>query len=184
MKILRRTVFGNPILRSQAKHLEINEILSASIEELIANMFHTLIIRQYGVGLAAPQVGRDAALSVIGIKPTPSRPNSRTINMVIINPQIIKTYGKLVPKWEGCISLGSGEDLPYAQAMRFEKIRLRYQDRAAKIHEADFDGLLAHVMQHEVDHLAGILFVDRVIDSKTFVSVSEYKKRYLKKPEN
>lgn len=182
MKLLRRTLFGNPILRQKSRQLNKSEILSPEIAELIKSMQYTLERRKFGIGLAAPQIGEGIALSVIGIKPTPNRPDNPHVDMVIINPEIVRTYGKQMGLWEGCISLGTGADSPYAQAMRYKKVRVRYYDEKAKLHEKDFDGLLAHVMQHEIDHLKGILFVDRVEDSKTFVTQSEYRKRYLKKP--
>lgn len=180
MKLLRRTLFGNPILRQKARPLERAEIVSPDTAELIQNMRYTLERRKFGIGLAAPQVGKGIALSVIGIKPTPTRPNNPRIDMVVINPEIVKTYGRRVPLWEGCISLGTGSDLPYAQAMRYKKVRVRYLDEKAQRREKDFEGLLAHVLQHEIDHLEGILFVDRVADSRSFVTQSEYRKRYLK----
>jgi peptide deformylase len=180
MKQLRRMLFGNPILRQKSPPLSDKEILSAEIQDLIKNMYHTLRTRKYGVGLAAPQVGKSAALSVIGLKPSPTRPNVKEVNMVIINPAVVKTYGRRTQLWEACLSLGSGAATPYAKVPRYKKVRVRYQDKEAKSHEADFDGLLAHVMQHEIDHLNGILFVDHVKDMKTFITGSELRKRYLK----
>ncbi len=179
MKILRRTLFGNPVLRTTARRLSADEIASPQIQELIADMRYTLEYRRYGVGLAAPQIGQPVAVSVIAIKPTPTRPENPHINFVIINPEIIRTYGALMPKWEGCLSFGSGPTLPYAQASRYEKIRVRFLDEQGGLHETDYDGLVAHVLQHEIDHLNGILFVDKVLDPTTYITISEYKKRYL-----
>lgn len=178
MKVLRRTQFGNPILRKQAKRLNREEILSDKVQELIVNMRYTLEQKKYGVGLAAPQVNRDLAISVIGIKPTPTRKNNPTLDLVIINPKIVKTYGAKQPLWEGCVSFGDTKNFPYARVPRYVKIRLSYDDEKAVHHEADFDGIAAHVMQHEVDHLNGILFVDRVEDTTSYMTVNEYKKRY------
>lgn len=142
-------------------------------------MQHTLIAKKYGVGLAAPQVGRGIALTVIWIKPLPHRPNVQEQKLVAFSPEIIETYGRRSRMWEGCISFGSGTNFPYAQTLRYKKIRVRFTDELANIHEREFEGLLAHVMQHEIDHLNGILFVDRVIDSKSWMMVGEYKKRIL-----
>jgi peptide deformylase len=182
MRLLQRTLFGNPILRLPARQLSSDDIASPQIQELIADMRYTLENRRYGVGLAAPQIGQSVSLSVIAIKPTPSRPDNPNIGFVIINPEIVRTYGELVPKWEGCLSFGSGPTSPYAQASRYEKIRIKYLDEQGIPHETDYDGLVAHVLQHEIDHLNGILFVDKVQDPKTFITISEYKKRYLKTP--
>lgn len=183
-KPLRRTLFGNPVLRQKTRRLEAAEILSEDIQTLVKRMKFTLSNRKLGVGLAATQVGRSVALSVIGIKPTPNRPNNPKVDMVIINPEMTNTYGRRQPMWEGCISLGSGPDSPFAQAMRYKKIRVRYLDEHAQTHEADFEGLVAHVLQHEIDHLNGILFVDRVKDPKSYVSQSECRKRILKIKKN
>jgi peptide deformylase len=180
MAQLRRTLFGNPILRQTARRLSGAEILSDEIQQLIHDMQFTLENRQYGVGLAAPQVGQSVALSIIGIKPSPTRPKVTPVKMVIINPKIIMNYGEQTELWEGCISLGNGPDAPYAKVPRYEKVRVAYQDESAQAHERDFNGLLAHILQHEIDHLNGVLFVDSVKDMKTFITRSEFKKRYVK----
>ena len=89
MKVLKITRFGNPILREKARELSTNEIKSEKIQQLIANIRHTNEMNKYGVGLAAPQVGKSVALSVIGIKPTPSRPDLEKFDQVIINPTYV-----------------------------------------------------------------------------------------------
>lgn len=175
MKVLRRTQFGNPILRRKARQLSDDEIMSEEIQELISDMRNTLRSKKYGVGIAAPQVGQSVALSVIEIQRTrlrPDLPKSDQVSLVIINPKIAETYGQKEPMWEGCLSLSN----VFAKAERYERIRVRYTDEHGKDHEQDFDGLLAHVVQHEIDHLNGILFVDRVKDPKTYTSESEYLK--------
>jgi peptide deformylase len=98
--------------------------------------------------------------------------------MIIINPKITKFYGKTTGMWEGCIS---GTEL-YGKAVRYKKVRLSWLDENAQQHKNDFNGLVAQVIQHEVDHLNGILFVDRVKDTKTYITFSEYKK--LRRAEN
>jgi peptide deformylase len=179
-KILKPTLFGNPILREPARRLSVAEIKSPEIQELVANMQHTLVTKKYGVGLAAPQVGQGVALTIIWVKPLPHRPDVEEQKLVVFNPEIVKTYGRRSQMWEGCISFqGSNTNFPYAKALRWRKVRVRYLDEAGKRHEKDFEGLLAHVLQHETDHLNGILFVERVKDPKTFMMVSEYKKRIL-----
>lgn len=180
-RILRRTQFGNPVLRTPTRQLSKAEILSPAIQSLIANMQHTLRVKKYGVGLAATQVGQGVALSIIGIKPTPTRKNLPIVNEVLINPEIVKTYGDKEPMWEGCISFGDSRNFPYAQVPRYAKVRVRWLDEQGKRHERDFEGITAHVVQHEVDHLNGVLFVDRVEDPTTYMSVNEYRKRYANK---
>lgn len=141
-------------------------------------MKYTLEKRKYGIGLAAPQIGKGIGLIVVGLKATPTRPNIEKLDMILINPKITKFYGAKAGMWEACIS---GSEL-YGKAMRYERIRLSWLDEKATKHEKDFKGLIAQVIQHEIDHLNGILFVDRVNDPKTYITFSEYKK--LRKAEN
>jgi peptide deformylase len=171
-KILRKTEFGNPILRSVARRLNSDEIVSVDIQQLIQNMYYTLEHKKYGVGIAAPQVGLSVAISVIDTKPTPTRPELARQRLTIINPEIVEVYGLKVKQWEGCIS---GSDL-YAQVPRYKKIRLKWLDEKAETYEQDFDGFLAHVIQHETEHLNGILFIDKVKDTKSYMTFGEYKK--------
>jgi peptide deformylase len=126
-------------------------------------------------------VGQSIALSVIVIKPMPWRPKvSQEVDMVVINPEIVKTYGSRTQKWEGCISFGtSSRDFPWAKTLRYRKVRVRYADARGRQHEKDFNGLLAHVLQHETDHLNGILFTEHIKDPKTLMMMSEYKKHVL-----
>mgnify|MGYP004417263441 CR=1 FL=1 len=181
VKILTATRFGNPILREKARLLTDEEILHIGTQKLIENIRHTLTKEDYGVGLAAPQVGVSIALSVIGIKPTPTRPNLTPFSAVIINPKITEMFGRRKQKWEGCISCGSGDDTLYGKVPRYERIKVKWLDETVTLHEEVLDGFVAHVVQHEVDHLNGILFVDRVKDSKTFMMADEYRKRIVRK---
>jgi len=179
-KILSLTRFGNPILREKARQLTPTEIQSAQIQSLIANMIHTLEKENYGVGIAAPQVGESIALSVIGIKPTPNRPKLDPFQTTMINPVITETYGELETKWEACVSCGEGKDLLYAKVPRFEKVKLSWLDETGKSREEILGGFVAHVAQHEVDHLNGVLFVDRVEDATTYMMADEYQTRIVK----
>jgi peptide deformylase len=180
-KILKLTRIGNPILRKVAKRLDMGDIKSNAIQTLIADMRHTVARKEYGVGLAAPQVGKSVALSIIGIKPTPNRPELEPFETVIINPEIIETYGNSEPKWEGCISCGTGDDLLFAQVPRYGKVKLRWRDETGVQREEVLHGFVAHVAQHETDHLNGILFVDKVEDSSSYMMADEYRKRVIAK---
>lgn len=178
-KVLKRTVFGNPILRKPARQLTKTEILSPEIQQLIADMKYTVDKKQYGVGLAAPQVGHDLAIARIAIKPTPTRPTRQLFDRVVINPKIIGTNGRKKRMWEGCISFGTGANTPYAQTMRWPRITAQYNNENGDIITEELSGLAAHVYQHEMDHLNGILFVDRVKDNSTFMVASEFRKRIV-----
>jgi len=178
-KSLKLTRFGNPILRETARRLTPEEILSQETQGLITTMRSMLQEKEYGVGLAAPQVGMSVALSVIGIKPTPNRPNLKAFDAVLINPEVIETYAKPIEKWEGCLSSGSGDNTLFAKVPRYESVKLRWLDEKAVSHEEVLDGFVAHVAQHETEHLSGVLFVDRVKDTRTFMLADEYRERIV-----
>lgn len=183
---LTLTKFGNPILRKSAKKVRAAKVQSTDIQQLIKDMHAYMDDHPaYGVAIAAPQLNVPLAVVAISVKPTDYRPNVEQIKMTFINPEIVRQYGREYGMWEGCMSFGFGDsktaqDFPYAQARRYKKVRLRYLDEFGVQQESDFDGLLAHIIQHEVDHLNGILFVDRVKDSNTYMMKSEYIKRYQK----
>jgi peptide deformylase len=180
-EILPITRFGNPVLREIARLMSVEEILSNDTQELITNMRYTLVEKKYGVGIAAPQVGVSIALSVVGVKPTPNRPELEPFDTVLINPQILETFGELTDMWEGCVSCGTEDDILFARLPRYERIKLRWLDEYAKSREEIIGGFVAQVVQHETDHLNGILFVDHVTDPTSFVMADEYRKRYLGK---
>lgn len=179
-KTISFTRFGNPILRRVARELSVDEILSSEVQQLITDIRHTNQEKQYGVGLAAPQVGKSIALSVIGIKPTPNRPNLKPFESVIINPHY-KGIGRRAGMWEGCQSSGSGDDTLFGKAMRYKRIEAEWRDENGVKHNEELDGFVAHVFQHECDHVHGVLFVDRIKDTKTFMLADEYRKRIIKK---
>ena len=82
------------------------------------------------------------------------------------------------------MSIGSGDDLLYGQALRFDMINAEWLDETGKHHRQVLGGFVAHVFQHETDHLNGILFVDRVRDTKTYMMADEYRERVAKKRRN
>lgn len=179
-KLLKLRRIGDPVLRKIAKELTDVEIASMTIQTLIADIRYTNKVKRYGVGLAAPQVGKSVALSVIGIKPTPTRPDLELFDSVIINPTY-KGLGDTKGMWEGCQSCGSGDDILYAQAARYETVTASWHDEMAQLHEEQLSGFVAHVFQHETDHLKGILFVDKIIDTRSMMMADEYRKRIIKR---
>lgn len=180
MQVLERTEFGNPVLRRRASTLSEAEVRSEAVQALIKDMRHTLKEKKLGVGIAAPQVGENLRLSVIYIRPSKTRPDlpkEKWAELVIINPKITKTFGNKKQLWEGCISLPE----VFAKVPRYKKLELQYLDEKGTSQTKVFDGLLAHVIQHEVDHLNGDLYVDKVKDPSTFMSGAEYRKRIVPK---
>lgn len=174
MQALEKTEFGDPILRKVARPLTQKEIGSDKIQRLIKSMHYTLTHKKFGVGLAAPQIGESIALVVIEVQPTEYRPNLERFSATLINPKITKTYGKKIPMYEGCLS--SGAEPLMAKVPRYKKVEVQYIDENGDEQKTVFEDMAAHVAQHEIDHINGILFVDKVEDPKTYISFKEYKK--------
>ena len=177
-RLLRRTEFGNPILRTPARALSRDEITSQQVQALIRNMYFTLTTKKYGVGLAAPQVGKGLSISVIKIQATKDKPEVEEFQQTIINPSF-SPIGRRTQLWEGCLSFAGAKDTVFAKALRYRKIQARWQDELGVHHEEILSGLPAHVFQHETDHLNGVLFVDRVKDPTTWMNAREYRKRVV-----
>lgn len=176
MTTLRLRRFGDPVLRQVARRLTVEEIRSDAVQELIQDIRETNVAKRYGVGLAAPQVGASVALSVIGIKPTPTRPELQPFDAVIINPAY-EGIGRRTGMWEGCQSCGRGSNTLYGKALRFRRIFASWYDENAVKHQEKLDGFIAHVFQHETDHLNGVLFVDRVKDTTSYMMADEFRRR-------
>lgn len=166
-KKLKIVQFGHPALRAKTRKLSKAEIASVEIKNLVAKMFATM--DKIGVGLAAPQIGQSLQLAVIEIKPTANRPDVESFpKTVVINPQII-SYGPKTDKWEACLSLNG----VWGKAQRSQWVEVKYTDLQGRVHQQKYTDFPAHVFQHEIDHLNSTLFVDRVRDSRTLVSMEE-----------
>lgn len=169
------TRFGNPILRQKSRSLSVAEIKREEIQALITDMIKLNENENFGVGLAAPQVGKSLAVAIIDIRPTKIRPNVGVYRSVIINP-MYKGIGRRQSLWEGCLSSGLGEETLFGKVLRYRKIYASWLDEKAVRHDEELTGLTAQVFQHESDHLDGILFVDKVRDSHSFMLGDEYRK--------
>lgn len=131
-----------------------------------------------GVGLAAPQIGMPLRIAVMEMHPTPTRPKLQNKGPIaIINPTIIKYSSARVNGWEGCLSLkGVRGNVP-----RSKTVTVRYMNEKGKIITETASGLWARIFQHEIDHLNGTVYVDRMTSMKTLMTIDEFKKRVLKK---
>lgn len=176
MKTLKIVEFGDPLLRKAAKKVPVANIKSAAFQNLISDIRDHLVGKKLGVGLAAPQIGKSLALSVIAIRPTKHRPTVEEFDLVIINPSY-KGVGDKKEMWEGCISSGAGQAGLFAKVPRYKKVEATFWDEKGQKHTKWFSGLPAQVVQHETDHLNGVLFVDKVVDTKTFMTLGEYRKQ-------
>ena len=158
MTLLRIYETPDPMLRQISTPVE---KFDAALRALIRDMFETMY-EAPGIGLAAVQVGVPRRLLVMDLQ-EPSDPDDEDSPpvkqpRVFINPEILSHSDEEVPYTEGCLSVPD----QYAEVMRPDHIRARWLDEHGMAHEEDLDGLLAICLQHEMDHLEGILFIDHL----------------------
>ena len=148
----------DPVLRQISTPVE---AVDDDLRALVADMFETMYDAP-GIGLAAVQVGVPRRLLVMDLQEPadPDDPESPVVKQprVFINPEILSASDEKVPYTEGCLSVPD----QYAEVMRPDRIRARWLDERGKAHEEDLDGLLAVCLQHEMDHLEGVLFIDHL----------------------
>ena len=158
MAILKIYETPDPVLREISKPVE--EVTDWH-RQLIKDMFETMYDAP-GIGLAAVQVGEPIRMLVIDLQEPedPENPESKVIKdpRVFINPEILETSDNDVPYTEGCLSVPE----QYADVMRPDKIKARWLDENGERHEEEIEGLLAVCLQHEMDHLEGVLFIDHL----------------------
>lgn len=164
--------YGDPVLRKKGENVTKDH---PGLQETIANMYETMY-NAYGVGLAAPQVGLAIRLFVIDTKPFSDNEDLSKeeqeqlagFKKTFINPVILKEEGEEWGFNEGCLSIPEVREDVY----RKEKITIEYYDEDFNKQTDVYDGLIARVIQHEYDHIEGILFTDRI---------SSLKKRLIQK---
>lgn len=153
-------VYGMPVLRKVAGDIDEDY---EGLPRLIEDMFETMY-QADGVGLAAPQIGKSIRLIVIdgsradedGVEGDPNE--LRDFRKILINAYIVEEKGEEWEFNEGCLSIPAVRE----DVKRKNEILLRYQDENFRSHEERFDGVQARVIQHEVDHINGVLFTDRI----------------------
>jgi peptide deformylase len=158
--------FGDPLLRNISRHVNLEEVNSHEIQLLIKNMIETMRVEK-GVGIAAPQVGRLLRIIIVEISDRRSKNNLQITPM--INPLIVKQSSEEVEDWEGCLSLPRVR----GKVSRPQDIQVTYfdlQGKPASLSLSDFD---ARVVLHEVDHLNGVLYVDRMKDMSSLSTEKE-----------
>jgi peptide deformylase len=158
MAIRRIYETPDPVLRQISKPVE---TFDAELKTLVADLFETMYVAP-GIGLAAVQVGVPIRLLVIDLQEPedPEDPDSKVVRdpRVFINPELLWHSETEVPYTEGCLSVPE----QYAEVLRPDKIRARWQDEKGKTYEEEIEGLLAVCLQHEMDHLNGVLFIDHL----------------------
>jgi len=151
--ILPIYLYGQPILRKATKDISPDY---PDLKTLLDDMFETMY-KADGVGLAAPQIGRGDRILVIDLKPyVKDDPAFKDFKKIFINAHIIERDGEEIITEEGCLSV---PDI-HEKVARNNKIRIQYLDENFHPHDEVYEGLKARVIQHEYDHLEGILFVD------------------------
>jgi len=169
MSILKICRMGHPILRQQARSLSPDQIHSAALQQLIDDMLETMEDYE-GIGLAAPQVFQSLRLLVMGYPDADDSKTNAVPPQVLINPEWIEQSTKQFEDWEGCLSIPDIRGV----VPRSAAVGVRALDREGKLVELDMSGLAARVLQHEIDHLDGILFLDRMKDKNTLTFLEEY----------
>ncbi len=148
-------LYGNAVLKEKSK---IVETMDGDITQLIADMWETMYFAK-GVGLAAPQVGRLLRLFVVDTSAYDDNQRMQAaIKKVFVNPTIVHEGGPLWDFEEGCLSIPG----LVGDVSRHAVLTIRYQDAELQWHEDTYDGMNARVIQHEYDHIEGILFIDRI----------------------
>lgn len=153
--ILPIYTYGQGVLKKEAEEIDSNY---EGLEQLIKDMFETLR-KSEGVGLAAPQVGLSIRLTVVDLDIiSDDQPEFKGYLKTYINPYIEETDGAMVPYEEGCLSFPGIHE----KVNRPERVRVSWQDENFVEHDEWFEGFPARVLQHEIDHLDGKCFIDRM----------------------
>jgi peptide deformylase len=156
--ILKVARLGNPILRRIAEPVPLEGIGAAAVQRLIDDLIETMIEHD-GAGLAAPQVHVSQQIAVFEVQANPRYPEAPSIPLtVLINPKITPTTEQMAEDWEGCLSV---PDLR-GKVPRYTQARVEAYDRSGKKLDYVVNDFHARVMQHECDHLAGMVFLDRM----------------------
>jgi peptide deformylase len=175
MAILKVARLGHPVLRQQAEPVAPEAIRSAGVQQFIDDMIETM--REYdGAGLAANQVHVPRQIAVIEVQQNPRYPEAPEIPLtVVINPVVTPLTEETEEGWEGCLSV---PDMRGA-VPRYTAVRLDCLDREGNAVSVVAKDFFARVIQHETDHLNGIVYVDRIRDMRTLSHIAEWQRYWL-----
>ncbi|KAA3617393.1 MAG: peptide deformylase [Calditrichaeota bacterium] len=158
--MLKLRLIGDPILRRETEEVQVfDQSLKDFVKQMIKKMH-----REDGIGLAAPQIGHSKKVLVVDI----SAIEEEAEPQAFINPEIVEGIGASVVE-EGCLSIPEVRE----DVERPETIKLKYLDENGDSFENEFDGWMARVLQHEIDHLNGVLFVDLISPIKRQLLISQ-----------
>jgi peptide deformylase len=185
MSILKIARMGHPVLRAPARPLHASEIRAPKIQQLIDDMFETMQEYQ-GVGLAAPQVHEGLRIFVAGISASAAAdededdeadPDEEIPLVALINPEVTIVGREVVDDWEGCLSI---PDIR-GRVPRARQVTVRAYNRSGKKVEFDASGFTARVIQHETDHLDGVLFFDRMKSFQSLTFLEEFSRYWSRR---
>lgn len=177
MIIKNITQVGNPIIRAKSK--PVKSIKSKGIKRIIKNIADSMRYANL-VGMAAPQIGINKRIFLTEIRKTPTRKMKSTDALrVFINPRIVVSSKKTWSAYEGCGSVAKAGLL--GKVRRPLSVTVKAYNQKGDPFELKAKGWLARIIQHEMDHLDGRVFLDRLTDTKSLMSTNEYIKRVAKK---
>ncbi len=174
MAIRKVSRMGHPVLRQRAAEIPPAQMQTPQTQHLIDDMIETMIDYE-GIGLAAPQVFESRRLIVLGDPAADPQDETSIPLTVLFNPQFIARSPECIDGWEGCLSI------PQLRGVvpRAATVEVRGYDREGRAVELKATGLFARVLQHEIDHLDGVLFPDRMADLQTLAFLEEYQRYWL-----
>jgi peptide deformylase len=168
MSILKVARMGHPVLRRKARAIDRAEIAGPVVQKLIDDMIDTMV-EYHGIGLAAPQVHESLRLFVASLDHDDAE-RGTAAPMALINPEILPVGGEVDEDWEGCLSIPDVR----GRVPRAREIKVRAFDRHGERIELQARNYPARVIQHETDHLDGILFFDRMRSFESLTFLDEY----------
>jgi peptide deformylase len=174
MSILKVARMGHPVLRAKARALDKRDIRDPKIQALIDDMIETMT-EYHGVGLAAPQVHTGLRLFVAALD-AGDEEDAEPEPVAIINPEITPVGADVVEDWEGCLSIPDVR----GRVPRAREIKVRAYDRKGERIELRAHDFQARVIQHETDHLDGVLFFDRMKTFESLTFLDEYSRYWAK----
>lgn len=174
---------GDPILEQKANRVE--EIKDKAVQELIDGMLAICEKNESKTaGLSAPQVGKPLAISICrrtDLEETSNQQPASDLWEVMVNPEITWQSKEKSTVWEGCLSVGKGDKTLFGPVTRPEKIKVKFQNRVGENIELEATDFFSHVVQHELDHLQGILFLKYVQDPENNLWTSKELDNYMDK---
>jgi peptide deformylase len=174
MSVREIVQIGDPVLRERAHELTQDELASPETQQLIDDIVATMRSAG-GAGLAAPQLGVPLRIFAVEVRDNPRYPYKPSIPLrVVVNPVVRALDGRTFRSYEGCLSIPNLRGL----VDRHSDIEIAYRDRDGGEIVERVRGLSAGTFQHELDHLDGILFVDRVGDPRTLTTWAEFHRRH------